>query len=188
MKEEIMTAHERVLKQERLKDQKPDDYTSNKEVRRVLDFRLVGDHIVFECDDDGSPNPIPVDELNLDVVEDTLFQLRLSNRAWHWSKAFDAITLKKDKKKYYGKVEYLRPGGTFEEWNGQAPKDFECKTIRFLAALNEDGGDRFHGFSLNIDLKLPGGGTLPITLDPDIQNPKPQVAEENPRPGLLSAQ
>lgn len=186
----MITQHERVLKQERLKDQDPDDYTPNKQVHRVLDFEISSDgrKLTFKCDDDGSPNPVPVDELNLDVVDDTLFQLRLSDKDWHWSKAFDAVTLKKDTKKYYGRVEYMRPGGTFEEWDGKAPKDFECKIIRFRAALNEDGGEKFHGFSLNIDLAIPGGGTLPITLDPDIQNPKPAVIEENPRPGFLSAQ
>jgi len=185
----MATQHERVLKQERLKDTDPDDYTANKEVRRLLDFELTSDgrHLIFICTDDGSPNPSPVDELNLDVVDDTLFQLRLSDKAWHWSKAFDAITLKKDKKKYYGRVMYQKPDGTWDEWDGKAAKAYECKTIKFLAALNEDGGEKTHGFSLNIDLALPGGGILPITLDPDIQNPKPAVIEENPRPGLLSA-
>lgn len=187
-------AHVRVLKQERLDDDDPKDYTKVTEIRRVLNYKidtLSGD-VIFWWDKDGSGSTeLPVDELNLDIMADSEVHIRLSDdHKWHWSQNFDAITLKKEDKKYYGTLEYEMPNGNYEEWDGQSAKTWKTKRIKFRAALNEDNtGQNTHGFSLNIDLVLPGGKILPITLDPDIQNPKPNFVEPegDPIPGVLSA-
>lgn len=184
--------HERVLRQERLDDGVPHNYQANKVIRRVLRYSMGANGLQFEFHRDGADDTpkLPIDELNLDVYEDTEFYLRLSSqRDWHWSIDFDAITTKRDKKRYYGKVEYEIAPNTFVEWDGTGPKPWRSDRIRFLASLNQDGGDNAHSFSLNIDMVLAGGRILPISLDPDIQNPKVNFAEPvaDPPPGLLAA-
>ena len=184
--------HVRVLKQERLDDGPPHNYQPNYIMNRVLRYRMTANGLEFEFDRDGVDVPpnLPIDELNLDVYDDTLFYLRLSTqREWYWSRDFDAVTTKKDNKRYYGQIEYQLQDGSWTEWDGNAPKPWNSKKIRFLASKNEDGGETVHQFSLNIDLILTGGRRLPISLDPDIQNPKPVVLEPSggPVPGLLRA-
>lgn len=185
--------HEPVLKQERLNNSAPANYNTRYKVRRVLNYQIdsATGRLAFSCDRDVDDDlSLPVRELNLDVVDDTEFYIRLSDdKDWYWSKGFDAITTKLDKKRFYGKILYER-NGKFVSWDGSSSKTWACKRIMFLAALNEDTTvEPSHGFSLNIDLILPGGGILPISLDPDIQNPKPAVPDPIPIPipGLLSA-
>lgn len=185
--------HERVLKQERLNDNQPDNYSKVRTIRRKLNYDIdsTTGRLRFWCEQDGDDDSdARVDELNLDVDADTEFYLRLTNqREWHWSRDFDAITTKKDKTRYYGKVLYEKDG-EFVPWDGKAPKNWRCRQIMFLASLNEDAGsETAHKFSLNIDLILPDGRELPISLDPDIQNPKVRtsVPVGGPRPGLLSS-
>jgi hypothetical protein len=164
-------------------------------MNRVLRYRMTANGLEFEVDRDDRygadvPPDYPLDELNLDVYEDTWFYLRLSSqREWYWSRDFDAVTTKKDNKRYYGKIEYQLQDQSWVEWDGNGPKPWQSKRIRFLASKNEDGVDPIHEFSLNIDLILTGGRRLPISLDPDIENPKPQLAVPigGPKPGLLQA-
>lgn len=185
-------AHERVLKQERLYDGEPHKYNPKYIIRRVLRYITTNRGLEFLFDRDGNDDTanLPIDKLNLDVYDDTEFYLRLSSQKdWRWSRTFDAITTKKENSKYYGKVQYEQPNGTFAEWDGKAPRTWDSSRIIFLASLNEDSNsEKFHGFSMNIELILPNGGILPITLDPDIQNPRLNPAPlDNPQPGPLQA-
>jgi len=91
----------------------------------------------------------------------------------YWSKTADAITTKRDRSDYYGKLEY-RDGANWVP----APPTSHCDTIRFLAKFDQIsyglGKEHRHGFSFNLLVADPinsTNGLQEMEIDPDIKNP-----------------
>ena len=93
--------------------------------------------------------------------------------AWRWSTQFQAITRKRDPatRRHYKNLRYVEPNGSETPWMSGMSGNYE--TITFVAKKGKHSPEA-HGFSMNVDFKVPGNNDkwLPVTIDPDIINPK----------------
>lgn len=139
-----------------------------------------GVELIAERDGGGEPTfryaqplfPDPAEALDLKVGEDCMILLETDvANGLSWSLDADAVTLKDgaDAAYYFG-LKYLDRGKAYSR--PDFPAGRKCSQICFGARLNVDDpqNDR-HPFSLKLELER-DGRTMPILIDPDIQNPK----------------
>lgn len=118
------------------------------------------------------------------IVQNSKITFILSeNTMWRWSDSMDGITTKSRLSDFYGYIRYVEDAKThiFEEQavmvDGKAEESSffsGYRAMSYLAKLDKFGlPGRIHGFNLNVDLKQPNGGWLPVTIDPDMKNPPP---------------
>jgi hypothetical protein len=115
---------------------------------------------------------VPAPILDLEVYDDCFLEIWLNPRQnWQWSRNYDAITTKKDYSKLYFELRYRDGSDLYER--ADFPTNKTPLVARF-GAIHDQGGTpgTKHGFSMNLELLFPTGDPLPITIDPDIQNPK----------------
>jgi hypothetical protein len=107
----------------------------------------------------------------LDIpIEETCFVqmwLLRDNLDWHW-RSQDAITTSADRKALYKRLTYFKDG----LWVPDPGKDAKCQGIRFGAVRRPGNPGPTDPFNMNIILEWGPDEVLPITIDPDIQNPK----------------
>ena len=90
------------------------------------------------------------------------------NVDWHWHPTRAITTARNDLTDRYFALEYLTPGG----WVPPAPAGVTTRCIRFGARFRGGPTTQEDLFNMNVMLENPDGTMLPITIDPDIQNPK----------------
>lgn len=103
------------------------------------------------------------------IAQDCYILIWLSHKVdWHWHKS-RAITLAQNLPSQYFKLQYLTATG----WVSQPSQGQTTRCIRFGAKYRGPRPATVEDlFNLNIELENPDGSILPITIDPDIQNPK----------------
>lgn len=100
------------------------------------------------------------DDLQFGISDDCTINFLLAEHIkWRWSKKYFTITSKKNYKKLYGDVKIINA------------KLFSIKSMYNRNIID----DIVHSFNLNIDYYQGDGKWLPITIDPDIGNPKPNL-------------
>lgn len=140
--------------------------------RRKVIFRKTHDTEVATLPDHllpSEPTPAGAGELlhHVPVKEDCYIQMWLSrNVDWHWQ-ATRAITTAKPLPNVYFKLQYLTSTG----WKVQPLPGETTRCIRLGVRHRGAGPVQEDLFNLNVALENPDGSTLPITIDPDIQNP-----------------
>ena len=121
------------------------------------------------------------DKLNFAIDKNYLVTLILDvSLDWQWSLKYDAVTMK-SKNKNYGELRYL--DGAVWKTKSQIKPGSQITKVRFAARMSNDSSNSRHSFSLNIDLMQKNSVPeqrklrLPITIDPDIINPRPPSQE-----------
>lgn len=110
------------------------------------------------------------DLLDIAIDRDCYIRMQLlpDNVDWRWRRQH-AITTVEPVQTMYTDLRYLCDG----RWEREAGPDDICQTIRFGARARPTGSPRTEDpFNMNIILDWGGDGVLPITIDPDIQNPR----------------
>ncbi|HEX9933140.1 MAG TPA: nucleotide synthetase [Allosphingosinicella sp.] len=110
------------------------------------------------------------DLLNIPVEIDCYIRMRLLSGKvdWRWRRQ-DAITTVESMQTMYTDLRYLCNG----RWECEAGPDDICDTIRFGARARPKGSPPTKdAFNMNIVLDWGSDGVLPITIDPDILNPR----------------
>ena len=114
-------------------------------------------------------DPTITERLDIKIDETCFVQIWLHNvnLDWFWRSA-DAITTVEPLKGQYTQLEYWVDG----QWTSNPDEEARCQGIRF-GAIRRPGSNRVDDpFNLNLMLEWDGEEVLPITIDPDIQNPK----------------
>lgn len=138
--------------------------------KRVTHIRQGDPDTIFPSRAEFERGPI-TDLLNIGISETCFVQITLinSNYDWHWRQK-DAITTATSRRNFYRQLKYL----VGETWVNQPDEDAICQTIRFGAFLRPGPHGPSDPFNMNVILNWGADGVLPITIDPDLQNPKPQ--------------
>jgi hypothetical protein len=116
-------------------------------------------------------------DLSIDVVENTKVRISLiqpgGKAVWRWSTQFQAITRKRTPvdRQHYKNLRYIEPDGSETPWMQDMNGNYD--TVTFIAKKGKHR-EEAHGFSMNVDFKAPGENDfwLPVTIDPDIINPR----------------
>jgi len=110
--------------------------------------------------------------LDLEVYADCFLEVWLNPlQNMRWSLVYDAITTKQDFSNYYFELKYKDGNDLYDR--ASFPTDVIPLVVRFGAKHNYPPVQpTLHGFSLNIELVHATGKPTPLTIDPDIQNPK----------------
>jgi hypothetical protein len=131
-------------------------------------------------------NPINqlVEGLSLAVIKNCCIIVELANdKHWRWSNVYQGITTKCDHADLYFDLQYSEDGNNWSNWVNGISGNY--RFVKIKAKQKQDipeNTSELHGFSFNIELLIPEDAGdreywLPITLDPDIINPKdPAVA------------
>ncbi len=117
-------------------------------------------------------------DLSIDIEESRTIRITLiqprEGFAWRWSTQFRAITRKRDpaNRRHYKNLRYVAADGIETPWMNDLEGNYT--TVMFHAKKGSHDPEA-HGFSMNVDFKVPGTHDtwLPVTIDPDIINPKP---------------
>ena len=120
----------------------------------------------------------------INIRNDSMITFLLSKKTmWRWSDSGDGITTKEPLSDLYGYIRYGQESETHIFEDKEIIVDCEpqrsllfsgYRAMSFLAKLDRFGvPGRNHGFNLNVELKQPKGGWLPVTIDPDMKNPPP---------------
>jgi hypothetical protein len=109
-------------------------------------------------------------KLDIYIDSDCVIELTLIDKNWKWSNKFQAITTKKPRSSIYKSLRYIDKRGAEVEWTPNMTDEY--RSIRFYALL-QSGPSIGHGFCLNVDYAMLGAQWLPVTIDPDIINPRP---------------
>jgi hypothetical protein len=109
-------------------------------------------------------------QLDLVVLENCSIIIKLDDdENMYWTKGIPAIyTKNRYRPSLYFSLRYVYHGVSYEE--ADRP-DSPCKQISFGAAVNQDMGDRYHSFGLNVTLENSNGDMIDVPIDPDIRNP-----------------
>ncbi len=131
--------------------------------------------IVFGCEIETKPrekNPV-----NFEIVEDSYVLIELyENYKWRFSQEFAGMVMKnKADRKFYGELRYAeKPEGPFY-CKSEIRDGMSIRYLRFVAKYNKLPKGQFatHPYCLNMEFLMDGNGEewVPITLDPDIENP-----------------
>ena len=143
---------------------------SNRKLSFVYTSRIIrGDpDKVFAVEADFI-DPNITELLDIKIEEDCWVQMWLRNIGigWHW-RSRDAITTVEPRKSQYTQLQYLVNGA----WVPEPEEEARCQAIRF-GAIHRGGSVRIDDpFNINLILEWGTNEVLPITIDPDIQNPK----------------
>jgi hypothetical protein len=113
-------------------------------------------------------SPKPTDLLDIKIEEDCYVQMWLVNQNldWYW-RSEDAITTTESVKSIYKQLEYYHNGG----WVTNPGEKAKCHGIRF-GAVFRGGNPTDDPFNMNFMLEWGPDEVLPVTIDPDIQNPR----------------
>lgn len=90
------------------------------------------------------------------------------NVDWHWHRTRAITIARNDLGDQYFKLEYLTATG----WKSPASPGVKTRCIRLGARFRGGMVTQEDLFNLNVELENPDKSILPITIDPDIQNPK----------------
>jgi hypothetical protein len=146
------------------------DMTSQNKLKfKYACVTVVGDpSTIFPLAEDFAVPPT-TDLLDIKIKKTCFVQMTLlrTNLDWHW-RTQDAITTAISQRTYYKQLQYL----VGEDWVEDPGDGARCQTIRFGAYKRAgDEGPR-DPFNMNVILEWDSNDVLPITIDPDIQNPK----------------
>lgn len=161
----------------------PPSFTSQTTQIIIVHANLTGRKLSFEYKSKiltGDPDTVlptqedfvdpPITELlDIKIEQDCFVQMWLhtGNIGWYW-RSEDAITTVEPLQSQYKRLEYMLNGS----WTANPGEDARCQGIRF-GAVHRGGGPRQDDpFNMNMILEWGPNEVLPITIDPDIQNPK----------------
>lgn len=111
----------------------------------------------------------PTKLLDIPIKEKCFVKILLlrGNLDWHW-RPMDAITTVVSAKSLYKQLRYYKDG----DWVADPGQNAICQAIRFGAWLRPGPEGPKDAFNMNVILEWDSGEVLPITIDPDLQNPK----------------
>jgi hypothetical protein len=131
-------------------------------------------HVEVPTPPDNQPLPEPTPTgsgeflHHVEIQKDCYIQFWLSkNVDWHWHDE-KAITTAKSLPTQYFKLQYL----TSQGWDDKPLAGQPTRCVRLGAKYRGPGSPKADLFNMNVMLENPDGSTLPITIDPDIQNPR----------------
>ncbi|HEX8572485.1 MAG TPA: nucleotide synthetase [Allosphingosinicella sp.] len=136
--------------------------------KRVTTVREGDPDLIFPDRSEFERGPI-TDLLNIEIRMTCFVQITLINDKYDWFwRPEDAITTAVSRRNYYRQLRYL----VGKTWLKQPSDDGVCHTIRFGAVYRGGQEGPKDPFNMNVILDWGSDGLLPITIDPDLQNPK----------------
>lgn len=140
--------------------------------RKIIFLKTLQQEVPTPPDDQLPVEPVPPGpgELlhHVPIEKDCYILIWLSkNVDWHWHPTRAITIARNDLSDQYFKLEYLTASG----WQAPTSSGIVTRSVRLGARLR-NGATQDDLFNLNVELENPDGSTLPITIDPDIQNPK----------------
>lgn len=139
----------------------------------TLDFKLCNNYLEFYLNVTEEGNP-----LDIHCAQNMWLYITLSEKQWFWSTDNQAITTKYKRDNQYKRLRYIHDG-KYLSWNDVKGKSQynNIKTVAFEMRCREDYQDDIegHGINLNVEFLVErlSGFRLPVTIDPDVINPKP---------------
>lgn len=139
--------------------------------RLIIEKRLISgpsSHHAAQALEDEAPK---TERLDLEIEKDCRIELHLAdNFKWRWNDVM-AIGRGKESVPHYFNLRYWDDDK--KDWV-RPTEGKKYMAIRFFAELRRTGKDK-DAINLNVLLEYSDTEMLPISIDPDIQNPKPNL-------------